>query len=100
MFSSQRQYAESITQPSGFKIKVAVEGHVLDPFILYPIHISFSVETIIIKLWSSVHISETVCGTHNSTMQTQGQGHNWRSWIWALHFLSAPYVLYHWKDFH
>ena len=38
-----------------------------------------------------------MCRTHKSTMPTQGQGHRSRSWIWALNFVSAPYLLYPWK---
>ena len=30
------------------------------------------------------------CRTHNSAMLTQGQGHNWRSPVWALNSEAAP----------
>ena len=34
--------------------------------------------------WSNVWLSETMCRTHNSILLTQGQGHKWRSRVWAL----------------
>ena len=41
-----------------------------------------------------------MCKTHNSAMSTQGQGHNWRSRVWAFNFVSFPYLVYPYKDFH
>ena len=65
----------------------------------YPLHISWTVWKIFIKLWSNVCLSESMCRTHKSTMPTQGQGHRSRSCVWALNFMSDPYLLYPWKDF-
>ena len=55
---------------------------------------------IFIQLWSNVCLSETMCRAHNSTMPTQGQGHIWRSHVWAFNFISTPYLLYAWEDFY
>ena len=52
---------------------------------------------IFFKLWSNVHLSETICSINNSTMPTQG--HSSRSWVWAFNFVSALYLLYPWEDF-
>ena len=57
------------------------------------------VEDIFFKLWSNVHLSETMCRINNSTMPTQGQGHSSRSWVWALNFMSTLYLLYTWGGF-
>ena len=43
-----------------------------------------------IKFGSNVCLSEMMCRTHSSTMQTQGQGHNWRPPVWALNFEATP----------
>ena len=73
------------------KVKVTIEGHKFEPWISCQRHISFTPGRIFIKLWSNVHLSEIMCRTHNSTMPTQDQGHNWRSRVWAFNFVSAPY---------
>ena len=64
-----------------------------------PLHISWTLWKIFIKLWSNVRLSESMCRTHKSTMPTQGQSHRLRSWVWALSFVSAPYLLYPWRIF-
>ena len=64
-----------------------------------PLHISWTCLKIFIKLWLNVRLSESMCRTRKSTMPTQGQGHRSRSWVWVLNFVSAPYLLYPWKDF-
>ena len=40
-----------------------------------PLHISWTLWKIFIKLWSNVCLSESMCRTYKSTMPTQGQGH-------------------------
>ena len=53
----------------------------------------------IIKLQSKVTLSELVCRTHDSVMQTQSQGHTLRSWnSVAGRWLSFRLLFcYHWK---
>ena len=57
-----------------------------EPWILCPLHISYTSGRIFFKLWSNVHLSEAMCRINNSTMPTQGQGHSSRSQVWALNF--------------
>ena len=116
MFTSVGQCAEPITKPFGLKVKVTVEGHKFEPWIWCRLHISFTPGRIFFKRWSNVCLSEMMCRTHNSAIQTQGQGHNWRpallsfcggeyscpsdclitqghNWrspVWALNFEAAP----------
>ena len=47
------------------------------------LHISWTLWKIFINLWSNVCLSEMMCRIHYSTIPTQGQGHNWRSRVWA-----------------
>ena len=46
-----------------------------------------------IKLHLNVPLSETVCITHDSASQTQGQGHTSKSRDFPFNVVSAPYVL-------
>ena len=71
--------------------KVTVQGHRFEPWILCPLCISFIPGRIFSKLWSNVHLSGTMCRTHNSALRTSGQGHSWRSQVWALNLVSAPF---------
>ena len=89
MFTSVGQCAEPITQPCGLKVKVTVEGHKFEPWIWCRLHISFTSGRIFFKSWSNVCLSEMMCRTHNLALLTQGQGHNWRSPVWALNFEAA-----------
>ena len=100
MFSSQRRCAEPIAQPCRPKTTVTIVGHVFEPCILCPLHISFTPETLFIKLWTNVYLSATVCGTHTSTMQTQGKGHNLKVTSLSLAFRVHSFLLYPWKDSH
>ena len=97
MFTSVSRCAEPISEP--YQLKVTDQGHGFDPWILCPLHISYTPGRIFFKLWSYVCLSEMICRTHNSTMPAQGQGHSSRSQVWALNFMSALYLLYQWKDF-
>ena len=99
MFASVIQYAELINQPGWHKVKVTVQGHMFEPWISCPLCISYTSGRIFFKLWSNVHLSETMCRIKNSTIPTQAQGHSSRSWVWALNFVSALYLLYPWEDF-
>ena len=64
------------------------------------LHISWTLWKIFMKPLSNVCRSEMMCRTYNSTMLTQGQGHNWRSQVWP--FISHPLhiSLYPLNDFH
>ena len=131
MFILVRRCAESIIQPCRLKVNVTVQDHGFEPWISYPLRISFTSGRIFSKLWSSVHLSGTMCRTHNSALRTKGQDHSWRSRVCArldlsvsysswglgraavcdcgtpwtflfpffLNLVSAPYLLYPWKDF-
>ena len=90
MFALVRRCAEPITQACRLKVKVTVKGHEFEPWISSSLHISWTLWKIFIKVGSNVRLSEMMCRTHNSTMQTQGQGHNWRPPVWALKFEAAP----------
>ena len=54
MFASVRRCAEPITQPCRHKVKVTVQGHRFEPWILCPLHISYTSGRIFFKLWSNV----------------------------------------------
>ena len=75
--------------------KVTVQGHEFEPWISCSLHISWTLWKIFIIyiFGSNVCLSE-MCRTHNSTIQTQGQGHNWRPPVWALNFEAAPLSFY------
>ena len=62
-----------------FKVKVTIKGHWTRDLNVYWVHHIYTW-----KDFKDVHLSEIVHRTHNSTMQTQGQGHSWRSWDWAF----------------
>ena len=94
MFASVRWCAELIAQLCWLKVKVTVEGHQFEPWILRPLHCH---SDCFVNFWSNFRLSEIMCRTYNSTMQTQGQGYNWRS---SVSFLFAPYLLNPLKDFH
>ena len=83
MFASVRRCAELITQPCRHKVKVTVQGHRFEPWISCPLCISYTSGRIFFKLWSNVHLSETMCRINNSIMpaQGQGQGHRFEPWI-------------------
>ena len=93
MFTQLGQCAEPITQPCWLKVKVTVEGHEFEPWILCWLHISFTPGRIFFICWSNICLSEVMCRTHNSALLTQGQGHNWRSPVWALNFEATPLPL-------
>ena len=87
MFASVRWCAEPITQLCWLKVKVTIEGHQFEPWILRALHCH---SDRLVVFGSNVCLSEMACRTYNSTMQTEGQGHNWRS---SISFLFAPYLL-------
>ena len=92
MFATVRWCAEPITQQCWLKVKVTVEGHQFEPWSSSPLHCH---SDCLVKFGSNVRLSEMMCRTY--VMQTQGQGHNWRS---TISFLFAPYLLNSLKDFH
>ena len=61
MFASVRRCAELITQPCQHKVKVTVQAHRFEPWISCPLCISYTSGRIFFKLWSNVHLSETMC---------------------------------------
>ena len=87
MFASVRWCAEPITHLCWLKVKDTIEGHQFEPWILRPLHCH---SDCLVKFGSTIHRSEMMCRTHNSAMQTQGQGHSWRPPVWALNFEAAP----------
>ena len=90
MFALVRRCAEPITQACWLKVKVTVKGQEFELWISCSLHISWTLWKIFIKFGSNIRLSEMMCRTHNSTMQTQGQGHSWRPPVWALNFEAAP----------
>ena len=64
---------EPIAQRCRVKVKVIIEGH---PSLSCSLHIFWTLWKIFMKLWTNVCLSEAMCRTHNSSMATQGQGHN------------------------
>ena len=58
--------------------------------------VSPSVRQSVIRLcplsFSNIPLSETACRTHDSSTQTQGQGHSLRSWDLPSNIVSAPYL--------
>ena len=99
IFAPVRWCAELITQPCRHKVKITVQGHRSEPWISCSLCISYTSGRIFFKLWSNVYLSETMCRINNSTMPTQGQDHSSRSWVIALNFLTALYLLYPGEDF-
>ena len=69
------------------------QGHWINPWISYLLHIISTLCKIFIKNHSNVSLSEMVCRTHESAAQTQGQGHSSRSWDLPLNFVVALYLL-------
>ena len=56
-----------------------------------PLHISWTLWKIFIKVLSNVRLSESMCRTHKSTMPTQGQGYGIEPWISCpLHISFTP----------
>ena len=74
MFLSVRLCAEPMTPLDRFKVKVTLNSHGIYPSILCQRNISY-----FIKLHTNVPLSEVVCRTNDSVMQTQGLGHTSRS---------------------
>ena len=82
--------AEPITQAYRLKVKVTVKGHEFEPWIWCSLHISWTLWKIFIKFGPNVRLSEMMCAEPiNSTMRTQGQGHDWSPPVWALNFEAA-----------
>ena len=90
MFALVSRCAKPITEACWLKIKVTVKGHEFESWISCRLHISWTLWKIFIRFGSNVCLSEMMCRTHTSTMQTHGQGHNWRPPVWALNFDVAP----------
>ena len=91
---SVRQSAEPMTQLCRLKVN---SWDLPFTFMSAPYLIPF--ERFFSKLHSNNHLSETVCRTHDSARQTQGQGHTSKSWDLPISFVSVPYLLNPLKDF-
>ena len=79
MLTSVRWCAEPITQLCWLKVKVTIEGHQFEPWILRPLHCH---SEWLVKFGLNVRLSEMMCRNYyNSTMNSQGQGYNWRSFV-------------------
>ena len=91
-----KRCAEPITQPC--KVKVTIEDHEIEPWFSCPLHIFSTPCRIFINIWLSVGLSEMMRRNNNSNMPIQGQVQNW-SHVWTLNFVSAQYLLYHWRIF-
>ena len=150
MFASVSWCAEPISQPCQLKVKVTGQGHGFEPWILCPLHISYTPGRIFFKLWSYVCLRETMCRTYLNHADTRSRSQfkvtalslefhvrsvspipveefslnigqmftlvrqcaesitqpcqlkvkvTVQSWVWALNFVSALYLLYPWEDF-
>ena len=69
------------------------------PSISCPLHISWTLWTIFIKLHPNVPFGETLCRTHASAMESRGQCHSSRTWDLPLKLVSATYLQNPLKDF-
>ena len=79
MFLFERWRADHITQPPRLKTVVTGRGQRIYPWILCPLHISWALEAVFIKLLPNISLSEIMCRAYDATTQTQGRGHNSRS---------------------
>ena len=79
MFLLVRQCVELMTQLQRLKVNVTVQGHRLYPWMLCPLHISWTLWKIFIKFWSNAYLIKTVCRAFDSTTQAMGQGIPWIS---------------------
>ena len=64
MFASVSRCAEPISQPCQLKVKVTGQGHGFEPWISYPLYISYTPGRIFFKLWLYVCFSESMCRTY------------------------------------
>ena len=72
MFLSVSRCAEHMTQLP--RLKVTGLGQGIYHWISYPLHISWSLWMIFIKLHLNITLSETMCWSYDSATQTLGQG--------------------------
>ena len=81
-FISVRGCAEYMTQGQGHTSRSwdLPLNFVSAPYLFNPL-------IFFIKLYPDVPLIERVCRTHDSAMQTQGQGHTSRSWDLPLNFM-------------
>ena len=68
MFASVKWCAEPITQLCWLKVKVTIEGHQFEPWILRPLHCH---SDCLVKFGSNVCLSEMMCRIHNSRSRSQ-----------------------------
>ena len=57
-------------------------------------HISYTPDLIFMQLGSNVHLIKQMCRTNVLAMSAISQSHTWWSNVWALNYVSAPYLLY------
>ena len=66
MLPSLRRYAEPMTQLRTVNVKLTFNNNGMYPSIMYPLHMFRTLCTIFVKLYSTVHLGETVCRTRDS----------------------------------
>ena len=87
-----RRCADLMTELCRLKFKITLQSQGIYPWISCPLHISWTLWKIFIKLWTNVHLSKTVYKTYNSAMQTQGQYHSLRSLDLPLNTSRSLYI--------
>ena len=96
IFASVRQCAEPITHHAN-KVKVTIKGPKFEPWISCPLHISLTCGFSLNfgQMFSSVgHCAEAITQPCQLMVKVTVE-----SQVWALNFVSAPYLLYPWKIF-
>ena len=86
VFLLMRQCAKPMTQLQ--RLKVTVQSQMLLPWILCPLHISWTLWKIITKFWSNAYLIKAVCRALDPTTQTMGQG---TPWISCLLYISGTF---------
>ena len=84
------------------------QGHngfnMFEPCVLHPLGICFTPKTIFIKVWSAVHLSETVCRTYFSTKVKLkiecNEFYPCSSCLLSISFISATNFIKLWSNVH
>ena len=102
MFLFLRLCAETMTQLRRLGVKVTLPGHPIYPRISCLLNISGTFEWFSLNFTQNVcfFLSETMCKTYDSTMQTQCQGHTTRGSDLPFNFVYVPYLLNPLKEAH
>ena len=75
MFLSARRCAEPITQLPRLKAKDTSQSQWINPWISYPLHISWALRSIFIKLHQNVPLSETIIRTYDCFADSRSMSH-------------------------